>query len=221
MRVDASSGNAQPTPAVPAGIGAPPSKEEFLRLLVAQIENQDPLAPTDNAQFVAQLAQFASLEQIANTNAQLAAMEAQQATATGTSRANMVGRNVTASAARFHVTRDGYSSPPLQVKLGQPAADVQIIVRNADGQELRRLDLGPTPAGNTSVAWDGRMANGGALPDGDYTIEVTASDAAGGVIKAAPFFIGPLEAVDFWGGIPHLRFGSFSVTPADVVTIGQ
>ncbi|MBI4510276.1 MAG: hypothetical protein HY698_11635 [Deltaproteobacteria bacterium] len=218
-----------PTTTAPAAIpgtggafagSAAAMQDEFLRLLVAQLKHQDPLDPQDGAAFVAELAQFASLEQQATTNARLQALEAQQATLAGTSLVSMVGRNVLASADTIQVIGQGSAPPPLEVQLARPATQVTVVIRDAAGNEVHRIAM-PGGRGSVKVPWDGRLPDGTALPQGIYTIEATAQDSTGETFQARPVLRGVLDAIEFEKGMALLRFGQFTVTPADVVTIGS
>jgi flagellar basal-body rod modification protein FlgD len=218
MRVDGKAGSPLTDPAAAASKPTA-TRDEFLRLFVAQLKNQDPLSPQDNAAFVAQLAQFAQLEQIANTNTRLDAIMAEQATSSGVALASMVGRNVLVHADILRLDRES-GTPPLVVDLERPAVETTVVIRNASGQEVRRIDLGAAGPGLVDVKWDGLGADGLPLPEGDYSIEVKATGPAGDV-PGQPMLHGILDAVDFTTGSPRLRLGRATVTPSEVVAIGQ
>lgn len=218
MRVDGPTGSPLTDPGA-AGAKPTATRDEFLRLFVAQLKNQDPLSPQDNAAFVAQLAQFAQLEQVANTNARLDALMAGQATSSGVALASMVGRSAVIHADEIHLGRE-VGTPPLAADLERRAVDAAVVIRNASGQEVRRIDLGAVGPGLVDVTWDGLGADGLPLPEGDYRVEVEATDLAGDV-PAQAMLHGILEAVDFKTGTPRLRLGRATVTPSQVVAIGQ
>lgn len=196
------------------------TRDEFLRLFVAQLNHQDPLEPQKGSEFVAQLAQFAQLEQMANVNSRLELIEAQQATTTGAAMASMVGKTATTNAQHVHVTGTAEGPPPLMVDLRDRAEKVTVVVRDASGTEVRRLDLGPLPVGVHPAGWDGRLEDGTPLAAGDYTIEIKATSTSGGELPAKPVLKGTLDAVEFRDGGLWLRFGMFTVTPSEVMAIG-
>src|ERR1700704_1438011 len=101
---------------IPATSGAPltGSKDEFLKLFMAQLQHQDPLDPKNGADMVAQLAQFSSVEQAQQTNAQLAALTATQASTANASLSTLVGRQCDANVGDFHVD-NAYQIPPVDV----------------------------------------------------------------------------------------------------------
>src|SRR5262249_17396401 len=100
-------------------------KETFMKLLVAQLEYQNPLSPMDNTQFTQQLAQFTSLEQLQSMNANLSALMNAQTTTNGLQAATLIGKQVQAQANTTQVSKQGEATP-FQVtatdKAGKPVA---------------------------------------------------------------------------------------------------
>ncbi|MFH0899331.1 MAG: flagellar hook assembly protein FlgD [Pseudomonadota bacterium] len=197
------------------------SQDEFLRLFVAQLEHQDPLNPQDSTAFVAQLAQFSTLEQIVQTNTRLEAIEAEQATATGAALAGMLGESITATAAQFRASGVREAPPPLMVELDRPATSVTVSILDQAGTVVHRIDVPCRGQGPLAVPWDGCLTDGTPLPEGDYSISVSATDASGAEIGAHAVLQGQLEAIVFANGIPRLKFGSMLVTPGQVQAIGE
>ncbi|MEJ7603818.1 MAG: flagellar hook capping FlgD N-terminal domain-containing protein, partial [Kofleriaceae bacterium] len=105
--------SAASTPTSSTAPGFKGSKDEFLRLFMAQLQHQDPFAPTSGADMVAQLAQLSSVEQAKATNDQLAELAAQQASAASAGLATLVGRDCNAVAAGFELDGQGGAPPPL------------------------------------------------------------------------------------------------------------
>ncbi|RMH42236.1 MAG: flagellar hook capping protein [Deltaproteobacteria bacterium] len=209
------------SPPSPAGTAAPAptAKDEFLRLLVAQLEHQNPLDPQDGAEFVAQLAQFANVEQGAQATAILSQIQAEQRAAAGAALAGFVGATATASADAVHWAPDGGAPPDLFVDLPDAAESVQVVIRDANGNEVKSIDLGPHPAGDVSIGWDGTDAQGVPVDEGTYTVEVVATAADGSSIDASPKLRGRVDAIEFSDGVHMLRIGGASVPPASVLSI--
>lgn len=195
------------------------TSDEFLRLFIAQLENQNPLDPQDGAEFVAQLAQFSSVEQAAQTNARLGDILAGQMSVSNASLAGFVGKTGTVSGDAFTMTGRGDGMPALGVDLDQSAAKVEVIVRDAAGNAVKHIDLGPRTAGHIAVTWDGTGDNGAPLVKGDYRIEVVASAADKTAVHAGSTLSGLIQAIDFIGGAPRLRIGAVSAAPSDVLSI--
>src|SRR5688500_15812435 len=143
------------TPTTPAAPTAAPaaarpkvgSSDEFLRLFVAQLENQNPLDPQDGAEFVAQLAQFSAVEQAAETHRRLADILVGQMSVSNASLAGFVGKTGTVAGDQFNLSGKGSDFPAMGVELDQPAAKVEIVIRDANGNPVKRIELGPQEAG--------------------------------------------------------------------------
>lgn len=203
------------TSAAPVG-----SADEFLKLFVAQLENQNPLDPQNGAEFVAQLAQFSSVEQAAKTNERLEQILAGQMSASNAALAGFVGKTGTFAGDAFTVTGKGDGMPALGLDLGQPASKVRVVIRDATGHQVKAIDLGPQPAGRVSVPWDGKNDLHGDLTHGTYTVEVTATGTDGkSAVTSTTLMSGLIEAIDFIDGSPRLRLGAVSASPSDVLSI--
>lgn len=196
-------------------------KDEFLNLLVAQLEHQDPLAPQDSAQFVAQLAQFTQVEQAAETNVRLEALEAAEAAGLRSSFANIVGREVTARGSEVVVTDGKPGAASHSYKLDTPADRVEIVVRNEAGDEVARFEENARGSGEWPIAWDGTNQHGTPVADGKYTFEVHAEDADGEKVDVTTQIKGRASAIDFTGGVIKFTVGGAEITPADILTIAE
>jgi flagellar basal-body rod modification protein FlgD len=135
-------------------------KDDFLRLLTTQLRNQDPLNPMENTEFVAQTAQFSSLEQLQNMNKSLERMMAQ------------AGGSSPVALEAGRPTRIGYTLPP-------GASSVALQVLDASGKAVRTIAAGQQGRGLHQVAFDGLDDEGRRLPTGAYTYRVAAVDASG------------------------------------------
>ncbi len=153
------------TPSATQSIGA--EFDTFLRLLTAQIRNQDPLAPMDSTQFVEQLATFSTLEQQVQTNTILESMAASLTSLHSTTSADWVGRTV---AVPSSVIRFDGSDVDFTFDAPDEADTALLAVRSSDGQLLGRTRLNPTTDIQT---WNGRLDGSRTpLPDGQYFVEV-------------------------------------------------
>ena len=193
-------------------------RDEFLKLLIAQLEHQDPLAPQDSAQFVAQLAQFTQVEQSAETNQRLQALEAAEAAGVRAGCANIVGREITARN-NTAVIKDGQApTASYVVNVPHHADNGKIVVRNSSGAEVATIDLGPNLKGDVAFQWDGMTKDGTMAGSGTYTFEFEGENSEGDVegdIKIR----GVADALDFEGGIIKFLVGGAEVAPADILSI--
>jgi flagellar basal-body rod modification protein FlgD len=194
-------------------------KDDFLKLLMAQLGQQDPTAPADSSQFVAQLAQFAGLEQMQNTNDALQSLLVGQAASQQTAVINMVGKNVTYRTDQLNLA--DASGATAGANLSGAAAKVTATITNASGQTVRTLDLGAQSAGAVTISWDGRDQSGTTQPPGQYTVQVTAVDAAGQAVTVDGTATGEASGVSFAQGAPTLVVGTNNVKLSDVVQINE
>lgn len=217
MRVD----NANPTlfesPVVEETEAGP--KDEFLRLLVAQMQHQDPLEPQDGSEFVAQLAQFANIELGVETNTRLAALEAGQMSSSRASMMGLVGKTVSVDASTIQMTGSG-ATPDFTVDLEEPASKVDVVVRDEAGNEVARIEAGAHPAGEFALDWDGTDASGIPLAEGSYTMEVVATSGEEGAIEAGISLSGVTTSVEFAeDGSTLLGLGGVLISPAAIESV--
>lgn len=191
----------------------------FLKLLTAQIQNQDPLKPMDSTQFVSQLAQLSQVEQSVQTNQNLETLNTKVGAMSGMSALGMLGRSVSLASDRIEL-RGGVGKT--SYTLSSAAASVTATITDEGGKAVRSLTGLPT-AGSTpeSLSWDGRNDAGVVLPDGIYHVKINALDAAG---KPISYDTHPTTVVDqvLFGGAGEtlkLRNGA-EVSPGDILSAG-
>jgi flagellar basal-body rod modification protein FlgD len=193
-------------------------KDDFLKLLTAQLANQDPLSPVDNQAFIAQLAQFSSLEQMQGVSSRLDSLLLAAASSNQMNTASLVGKDVSFKASGVDLA-DG-TKPSLQVKIAARGA-VACVVQDDSGRTVRTLALGTHDAGTFDLGWDGRDDRGNALPAGHYTVKVSARGADGSDLTAEARSSGRVQGVSFDGDAAELIIGTSHVKLADVVQITQ
>jgi flagellar basal-body rod modification protein FlgD len=197
------------------------SKDEFLKLLVAQLEHQDPLSPQDGADFVAQLAQFSSLEQQTETNSRLSALADAQAGNQRAALTDLVGKNVTASADSLQIDPATGQMPNLQVHFEGATSGSDVVIKDSAGHEVRHIHLGPHGTGDAPLGWDGTGDQGQALPAGTYSIEVAAKGSGGGSVSAQAQITGRISSVRFADGSTTFLLGSTVIQPGSIVSVDQ
>ena len=195
-------------------------KETFLKLLVAQLEHQNPLSPMDNMQFTQQLAQFTSLEQLQNMNTNLSALMQAQTTTNGLQAATLIGKQVQAQGNTTHVLKPGEATP-FQYTLTAASANVQINVLDQAGKTTRTLNVRDQKAGPQTLTWDGKDAAGKPLPAGDYHFQVTATDQAGKPVAVEESLQGIVEGVTYDGKNPYLIVGGNRIELSALTNIKQ
>lgn len=201
-----------------AAASAGVSKDEFLKLLVTQMQHQDPLKPDSDTAYVAQLAQFAALEQATHQTQLLQALGQQLGASAAGQSVDLVGRTITARYDR--VTLTGGGAPPLRFTLDGAAAQVTLAIKDAEGKVVRTVHAGPQAAGAQTLAWDGRGDSGLALPAGEYRISVSARDARGASVAVRPEVSGAVTGVSFASGQPVLLLtGDAQAQLADIIEV--
>jgi flagellar basal-body rod modification protein FlgD len=153
--------------------------EDFLELMVAQLENQDPGKPMDNMQFIAQLAQFGSVTGIQELNDSFAGLSSALTGSQGLQAASLVGRDVVTDSnlglLREVTTADGTSALVLDatVDFGSGASGGNLFVQDLTGRVVYSTGL-PAGEGDLKVRWDGLDAQGNPVPPGRYRISAEA-----------------------------------------------
>lgn len=220
MTVEATRAGANETLYEPPAIEDPNAsqKDEFLRLLVAQMQHQDPLDPQEGSEFVAQLATFANIEIGVETNQRLAALEAGQVSSSRANLMGLVGKTMTVDASQIQLTGSG-PLPDFNVDLPEAATTVDIIVYDDLGNEVDRIEAGPQNKGEASIPWDGMGSNGQPLPEGSYSIEVQATNGDG-VVDATLSMTGLTTSVEFAAdGSTMLGLGGVLVFPSAIQSV--
>jgi flagellar basal-body rod modification protein FlgD len=199
--------------------GAALGKDDFLKLLVTQMKNQDPLDPMDGTEYTAQLAQFSSLEALQNIDAEVQKLKTTQAAANNSRAADYLGRTVTAAGDSFELADDAISD--LRFTLDANAAETYVKVYDSTGEYVASVDAGALATGEHRFSWDGLDSEGQAVPDGTYYIEVIAADANGNAVEAETIFSGLATEVNFRDDTAYLLVGGREVTLEDIRKISS
>jgi len=174
-------------------------KDDFLKLLVTQLQNQDPLSPMSGSDFAAQLAQFSSVEQLSNINTTLTqSVSANQLLSQSISNAlaaTFIGKQVRASSDTFALSSTG--NVKLGYTLASAADTVTVNIKDGTGAIVRTLQVHGTDKGDNTFTWDGNDDQNQALTPVTYTFEVSAKDAKGNIINASGFSFGTVSAVRY------------------------
>ena len=170
------------------------SQDRFLKLLVTQMRNQDPMNPMDNAQVTTQLAQISTVGGIDKLNNSLSAMSSAMS---ATQNASLIGRNVVVSS---DLVRLGSTGPvTVGVELAGAADKVGVAIQDASGRTVRSLSFGALPQGTSTFEWDGRNDAGERVAAGDYSLRLNATNASRAVV-ASGLVAGYVDSVTMQGG---------------------
>ena len=189
--------------------------EEFLTLLVAQLENQNPLDPADTEQFTDQLAQFSQVEQLINVNEKLDEMTENAEDSNNIDANSFVGKTVSATVTSMTID-DGSVTPGFYEV--DKLAEVMVYVYDANGTKVATLSEGEVDAGSYLVSWDGTDDGGNSLDDGEYSYVVMA-DYGDGYEEVESYLSGTVDAVSYQNGKGYLVVSGVLVDPANVTTV--
>ena len=192
-------------------------KDDFLKLFVTQLQNQDPLNPQDSSQFVTQLAQITQVEQAYNTNTNLQSLLNQGGNSMTVAAVSLIGKQVEAPGSQ--VSLQSGSPATVNFNLAGAANQVAVSVQDASGATVKTLTGGAMGAGAGCLAWDGTNSAGTALASGVYTFSVSAQDASGNSVTSTPLIKGTVSGVDMSGATPMLDIGNIQLNLTNVTTV--
>ena len=202
----------------PAGPSKELGRDAFLNLLITQLQNQDPLNPTDSTEFTAQLAQFSSLEQLGNVNDNIKLLQDSQASGNQSQAVALIGKEITANGNSLELTHDQPAG--CDFKLDGDADVVAVSIYDHTGGFVNAFEGRNLSAGKHTLYWDGTDNNGSPAAAGNYTFEVQAADAGGQTVNATTFFSGRVSKVIFESDTTYLVSGGQKVALGDVIEIG-
>ena len=194
-------------------------KDDFLTMLITQLQNQDPLNPTDSVEYTAQLAQFSSLEQLSNVNQNLEYLQLFQASINNAQAVSFIGKEITALGDEIQVT-DGVAEA-CEFKLSADAGGVTINIYNEAGNLVKTIEEGSMDGGRQTVQWDATDQNGNQLADGDYTFEVMAVDADEQAVEAITYSTGIVSGVTFIDGTTYFMVENQKIPIADIIEVNE
>ncbi len=195
------------------------TQDDFLKLLITQLQNQDPLKPMDNQEFAAQLAQFNSLGQLIEINDKLGGLQNGQGSLSQYNAASLIGKEISSVGNKINLSSG--SPATIGFQLGAHAARVIVGVFNSAGDLVRRIDAGALSSGPRSVPWDGRDSAGQPLPAGVYGFEIDAVDGIGKSVPTSGKIQGLVTGVRLDGAEPVLEIGSLEVPLSGVTAVRQ
>lgn len=194
-------------------------QDAFLKLLVAQLKNQDPLNPQQNYEFVAQLAQFSSLEQSVGINDRLDQLAQQTQGLQNSQVVNLVGKNAVVKG--NIVALKGQGQPvAISFKLDGAAKEASVVIKDQSGTTVRTLPIGPRAPGNVTIAWNGQSDSGLPQPAGPYQVTVTAKADNDAPVTLTQQSSGTIRSVSFEQGFPVLQLDTGVTAPVgDLVSV--
>jgi flagellar basal-body rod modification protein FlgD len=217
MAIQSVNGVAPTTQAADLQAGGQITRDDFMKLLIAQLQNQDPLKPMDNQEFAVQLATFNSLEQLIGVNEKLDSLVGKQGLSGQLNSAALIGKEVAGNGNQVNLGASGDTG--LHYELAGNAAKVTVQVLNDSGAVVRQIDAGSQAAGAQSSTWDGTNSLGQRLPPGVYSFAVSASDGAGNAVPVTTQVGGVVTGVNLTGSEPVLEIGQLRISLSAVTNV--
>lgn len=196
-------------------------KDDFMKLLIAQMKYQDPMNPQDGAQYAAQLAQFSSLEQLSNMNKTLessitANLQLTQSV-NNTMTAALIGKEAKINTSTIHYNKE--SSVKIGFNLPAEASNITVKVYNKDGALVRTFEPTNKEIGNHTLEWDFKDSNGTLVNQGDYKFEVSAKNLQGKDMTVTSWMQGVISGIRFGEAGTRLVIGNSEYGLSDVAEL--
>lgn len=194
-------------------------KDDFLKLLVTQLQYQDPLNPQDSAEFTAQLATFSSLEQLFSINEGMQNLQLLALSNANSLTLSLIGKEIVATGEAISLT-DGVAST-VSYKLSDDAESVIINIYDSSGDLIRTVDLGSQNDGEQEFNWDGRLDDGTIAADGEYTFEVIATDHDDASIDVNTYIYGIVSGIKFEDGLTYVIVDGRKIPVSEITEVND
>ncbi len=195
-------------------------QDQFLKLLVSQMKNQDPLNPMDSAQMTSQLAQISSVQGIQNLNSSITSLLGQMNSLQTLDSANTVGSTALVNGSSLVLANNASTGTPIAVggyQLPSTADAGTISIKNASGAVVQTLPMSALTQGVNTFQWNGMQADGTQAPAGTYTFAINAS-SGGKAVAATTLSAGVVQGIQQnANGVPQLNLGPLGLQPMSAV----
>lgn len=192
-------------------------QSDFLTMMVAQLQHQDPLNPAQGTEFTSQLAQFSGLEQQINTNTNLAEiLKAIEDQGGDQNLLDYIGKEITCQDSL--VTLANGVAGGASYSLAEPG-QVIVTIFDGAGNQVYSYAQADLAAGTHAVAWNGQSLNGQSVPDGTYRYEIQAISASGVLQEVQATYTGTVTGLTYANGSPQLLMDGRSVDPKSVLSV--
>jgi len=198
-------------------------KDDFLNLLVTKMQYQDPLEPMNDEDFIAQLAQFSSLEQMSNiadgieTSNQWSYLQMQSLNNVMAS--GFIGKEVKAEYSDIYV--DDSNKPVISYTTAQYASEIEFVISNSAGDVVATITEENVEAGTGSIKWDGKDSRGNRVEEGYYTVEAKARNASNVEFTPEMSLVGVVTNVVYRDGAAYLTVNGMELQLGDITSVGE
>ena len=174
------------------GTSAADQTQNFLTLLIAQIKNQDPMSPMDASTMTAQMSQLNMVSSMGTMNTSMQAMLSQMQSANFMNQAALIGHSPMVAGSSINYSGGAVM---LGANLANPLQGVVATIKDASGNVVGTADLGNLNSGMTNFVFDGVDANGAAMPNGIYRVEISGKNNAGANESPTPYVGSPVVSI--------------------------
>jgi len=194
------------------------NRDTFLMLLTTQLQNQDPTAPMDNQEFVAQLAQFTTLEQQVTMNSTMESVYMGIASMNNATMAALVGTDVVAVGNGFEYDGEA-ESVELHYKADDDVSSGTLTIYDEEGRVVYSREISGLDEGEGSLTWDGTDSSGERAEAGNYTFEITGTDSQEKNVAVHELVVGTITEMDYSSGGPRPTVEGYPMDIGDILRL--
>ena len=193
--------------------------EDFLSIFLTQLQYQDPLNPLEGSDMTAQMAQITMVEQQYNTNETLETIAQELSAQQDNQLLDYLGKEVMIEGNAATVKEGEVLGG---VFYTEEFADIEVVIYNTGGNEIKRIQLGELENGEHEIGWDGTDSNGNVVDDGAYVYDVIATNALGASVDVQTTYSGVVTGITYdEDGTTYLMSGDWLIDPATVLRISD
>jgi flagellar basal-body rod modification protein FlgD len=192
-------------------------KDAFLKLLITQMQNQDPLNPQSNEEFIAQLSQFTQVEQLMDLSNQFDGMYLAMSSVNNTTMTQLLGKKIVAVGDQFSYSGEGGTD--LHYDAMSSTVGGKLTVYDDTGSIVYSGALGALAEGEGNVTWDGKNHNGQDVPEGAYRFSITGFDSDGQTVEITEMMVGVVDGMSYETGVPLPSINDIDFTLGQILRV--
>ncbi len=193
------------------------NKMDFVKIFLAQLENQDPLNPMDSTDMTSQIAQISTVEELTNSNEKLDTISEELNSLSSAMDLQYIGKEVQIDGNDLTV-QNGETLGGVSFSI-EETAQVVITISDSEGNEIRQIDLGEAQAGSHQAAWDGKDSDGKTVADGAYTYTLSATNDNGESVSAQSEGRLRITGIGYENGTCYLMSGELKIDFENILAV--
>jgi flagellar basal-body rod modification protein FlgD len=192
---------------------------DFITLMLAQLQNQDPTSPVDSNTFLTQLAQLSEVQGITSLNTNFSTLSSSLTSNQAMQASSLLGHQALVNSST--ATLAAGATVTGAVNVPQTTSQVTLSITNASGAVVNQINLGAQSSGLANFSWNGTMSNGSPAPAGTYTLGATYAGATSGSAAATTLVNGTVESVSMGAGSTGLTLNVSGVGSVPFSSVNQ